>query len=358
MRLLQDGDHSVLFRRLCGLTRFLVSVVVVLFTANCAGINQANHAANPFAPTSPLAASVVAQWERELPQTDITTINTKAERNDLVYRLIFLSDYRFNRYEADLMLGKATRDTFIDLSMFGLNAATALITPGTASQILGAIAGGLGFSRNTIEKNFYMNHTAPVLMARMHALRKEKLNEIVLHLSRDIDEYPASLAIVDVLDYYNRGTMLGALQSISDDTAVKEIRAAGGSVTAPPKAPPVSQQISQGTVAGQAPTFARRPVRQTQVPPQFHDDRSADVEALASAVNKTINAKALSVDQLNRFCDQADLLRPDALTTGTEEEKLEAAKGAVMKQVRGITQLGEIQKVATAATTIFGPPNL
>ena len=228
--------------------RLFVTFTAVLLPG-CAGINQTNRLGNPFAPPSPLAASVVAKWEKELANTDVTAIETRKDRNDLVYRLIFMCDYRFNRYESDLMLGKATRDSFIDMSMFGLNAASTLITPGSATKALAAVAGGLGFSRATVEKNFYLNHAAPVLMGKMRALRTEKLNEIVKNLSRGIDDYPASLAIIDVLDYYNRGTMIGALQAISNDTAVQTIKAEGGQVVETEKAPPVSFQIDAGTIS-------------------------------------------------------------------------------------------------------------
>ncbi len=230
------------------LFRLLIPCAAALL-AGCAGINQTNRHGNPIAPPSPHATNVVAKWEKELTETDVTTIETRKERNDLVYRLIFLCDYRFNRYEADLMLGKATRDSFIDMSMFGLNAASTLITPGAQTKLLAAVAGGLGFSRATVEKNFYLNHAAPVLMAKMRALRTEKLNEIVKNLSRGIDSYPASLAIIDVLDYYNRGTMLGALQAISNDTATQTIKARGGRVVQPEAAPPVSFQIDAGTIS-------------------------------------------------------------------------------------------------------------
>ena len=228
--------------------RYLL-ISAAAFLSGCAGINQTNRLGNPFAPPSPLASNVVAKWEKELAETDVTAVETRKERNDLVYRLIFLCDHRFNRYEADLMLGKATRDSFIDMSMFGLNAASTLITPGSATKMLAAVAGGLGFSRATVEKNFYLNHAAPVLMAKMRALRTEKLNKIVENLSRPIDDYPASLAIIDVLDYYNRGTMLGALQAISNDTAAQTIKAEGGRVIEPEKAPPVSFQIDAGSVS-------------------------------------------------------------------------------------------------------------
>ncbi len=230
--------------------QLFIALFATLFTG-CAGINQANQLGNPLAPPSPIAKSVVAKWEKELAETDITAIATRRERNDLVYRLIFMSDYRFQRYEADLVLGRATRDSFVDLSMFGINAASTLMTQGASTKMLSAIAGGLGFSRATIEKNFYMNHAAPVLMGKMRALRAEKKNEIVKNLSRGIDSYPASLAIIDVLDYYNRGTMLGALQAISNDTATQAIRAEGGRVTEPEKAPAVSAQIRAGTIAAQ-----------------------------------------------------------------------------------------------------------
>ena len=249
--------------------------------SGCAGINQANHLGNPFAPPSPLAANVVAKWEKELAETDVTAIGTRRERNDLVYRLIFLSDYRFSRYEADLMLGKATRDSFIDLGMFGLNAASTLMTPGSSTQMLSAIAGGLGFSRATVEKNFYMNHAAPVLMAKMRALRAEKLNAIVQNLSRGIDDYPASLAIIDVLDYYNRGTMIGALQAISNDTAVQTIKAQGGTVREPDLAPPVSFQIDAGMISQPVRSAPRRRsiAKHVKVAPPVIDEPIETIDA-------------------------------------------------------------------------------
>ena len=215
--------------------RLLAAVAAVAVLGGCA----TQQAANPFAAASPLAKSVVTQWEKELATVDLREYREEPERSALVYRLIFISDYRFSRYEADLMLGKATRDSFIDMSMFGLNSAATLLPAGGATQILSALAGGLSFSRNTIEKNFYMNHAAPVLIARMRVLRKEKLNEIASNLRQSPTRYPIELAIVDVLDYYTRGTMLGALQSISNETSVQEVRAAGGEVKRPPAAPSV-----------------------------------------------------------------------------------------------------------------------
>lgn len=194
---------------------------------------------NPLAPPSPLAAKVVTQWEAEIATPgfiDDPRWHTRSGRDQLIYRLILLSDYRFNRYEADLVAGKATRDTFVDLAVLGLNAAGVFITPGQATRILAAISGGLIASRASIEKNFYQNQTQGVLLRRMKVLRAQKLYSISHHLLRDgVDRYPVERALIDVLDYYNRGTILGALDAISQDTAAQEIEVQGGQVRRAPR---------------------------------------------------------------------------------------------------------------------------
>ena len=214
---------------------------------------------NPFVPSSPLAASVVAQWEKEFSQPDFLKNpywHTPDGRNELVYKLVFLSDYRFSRYEADLVAGRATGDTLVDLAVLGLTSAAALTTPGQATQILAAISGGLIGSRAAIQKNFFQNEAQPVLLRRMKLLRQQKFVSISYRLRRyGTDAYPIERALIDVLDYYNRGTMLGALQAIAEDTAAQEIELRGGQVRLPPMTGPSltgtsSVGIGAGTVGG------------------------------------------------------------------------------------------------------------
>jgi hypothetical protein len=193
---------------------------------------------NPLAPASPLAATVVARWERDFAQPGFLQPNdywhTPKGRDELVYRLILMCDYRFSRYEADLVAGKATRDSFVDLAVLGLNSAATFLDPGQTTRVLSAISGGLIGSRATIEKNFYQNQAQPVLLRRMHVLRQQKLFTITHRLRKyNVDVYPIERALIDVLDYYNRGTMLAALQAVSDETAVQEIEIRGGRVQEP-----------------------------------------------------------------------------------------------------------------------------
>jgi hypothetical protein len=200
---------------------------------------------NPLAPDSPLAATVVAGWQKEFSQPDFLEDHrwhTEEGRNELVYRLIFVADYRFFRFEGDLMAGRAAGDTVIDMAVLGLSAAGALTTPGQVTQILAAISGGLIGSRAALQKNFFQNQATAVLLDRMRALRKERYNAIIANLQQPYKRYPIEMAIVDIFDYYNRGTMLGALQDISNTTAIKQIQAEGGVVTPPPTAPAAGRQ--------------------------------------------------------------------------------------------------------------------
>jgi hypothetical protein len=207
---------------------------------------------DPYRPNNPLAATVVAQWEQELSKPDFLQPgdqwHSKEGRNELIYRLIFIADYRFSKYEADLMTGRAAGDTATDIAVLGLTSAASITPYAGTARILSAIAGGLTGSRAVLQKNFYQNQTVSVLLDRMRALRKERFNQIVLNLQQPYSQYPVELAVLDTLDYFNRGTMLGALQDISDTTAIKQITAEGGSVATPSPAPPVSKQIRISSV--------------------------------------------------------------------------------------------------------------
>jgi len=200
------------------------------------------HGYDPYAPQSPLSDSVAASWTANLKAEfankdffkNMDANQSASDRNSLIYELIALSDYRFSRYESDLVLGKAKRDTFTDISMFGLNSAASLMTPGSATQIVSAIAAGLGFSRSNIEKNFFQNQATPALIDRMEVLRKAKYNEIIPNLSQSYSDYPIAAALKDVNDYFQAGTMIGALKDIKQNTAIQDIEMAGGSVKPPP----------------------------------------------------------------------------------------------------------------------------
>lgn len=203
---------------------------------------------NPFAANSPLADAAVEKWRKELININPAEIKSEIQRNDLLYTLLFIADHQFYQYENDLLMGRATRDSFIELSSFGLTTATQFATTTRTAKLLSAIAGALGFSRSTLDKNFYSNHALPALVAKMKVLRKEKRNEILSHISKPLTEYPTTLALLEMLEYWNRGTVMGALNAITEDTALQDLRASGATVNLPQKAASMSSQIESGSL--------------------------------------------------------------------------------------------------------------
>jgi hypothetical protein len=150
-------------------------------------------------------------------------------------------------------------------------------------------------------------------------------------------------------------TINGHLPSQADMKRATERMTSGeGNEPQNPNDSPVNERAQTAAVSTR--TFTRRHVRETTVPPKFQPVRPEDVVAAASQINETINKKAVSLHQLNRFCRDADL-PPPVPTTGTDEEKLVAAKEDVIMQVLGITEPQRIQKAAAAAKAIFGPQN-
>ncbi|MEO6785926.1 MAG: hypothetical protein ABI318_07305 [Chthoniobacteraceae bacterium] len=212
------------------------AVVGGAFLAGCASSDRGN----AFAPQSPLASGAVAELEKELSRPgllDDGRWKTPDGRNELVQKLMFVCDYHFSQYEAKIVVGKAVRDTVFDQMIFGLTTAASLTTGAPAAiKTLSAVAGGLAFTRTNYEKNFFQNQTMPVLIRKMHAMRKEKANQIAERLTLSTKSYSVYAAIIDLLDYYNRGTVLAAIQAISDDTSLQEFKLKGGTVTEPPQA--------------------------------------------------------------------------------------------------------------------------
>lgn len=156
----------------------------------------------------------------------ITAVKTKEERNVVIEDLIYLIDVNYQQFESELFFGRATFDTFTDLAILGLGAAGGLIEPAGTKAILAVVSGGIGGARASIDKNFFREQSANALISTMRASRKKKLNFIRDAQTLKISDYPMSRALGDIIDYYNAGTIVGALGSIISEAGQKEQKAA------------------------------------------------------------------------------------------------------------------------------------
>jgi hypothetical protein len=63
------------------------------------------------------------------------------------------------------------------------------------------------------------------IVAKMLALRADKLVIIRQSMAKETGEYPLSQALDDLMDYYQAGTFIGALQSVTEHASADKVKA-------------------------------------------------------------------------------------------------------------------------------------
>ena len=204
----------------------------------------------------------------------------KIRRNAIIGNLVILLNIRYSQYERAFYNVDASLGTAFDITTLAVTATGAVAGGSETKSILSAVAAGLTGSKLSLEKNFLYEKTSPVLIAQMRQLRKEKLKVIMANMNREIvgssekttnegvdkptdkvvktatdesadkatdnvvktatnesekkatdkvvktatdegvinaaDGYSLEQGLIDVQDYFSRGTIIGALQAMSD----------------------------------------------------------------------------------------------------------------------------------------------
>lgn len=151
---------------------------------------------------------------------------TVDKRNQIMDDLIYLIDVNYHQFESEFFISRASFNTTTDLAILGLGGAGALVDSSGTQAILAAISGGIGGARVSINKNFFREQSANALISTMRATRKAKLNFLRDAQTLSLSDYPISRALGDIVDYYNAGTIVGALESITSEAGKKEQTAA------------------------------------------------------------------------------------------------------------------------------------
>lgn len=150
---------------------------------------------------------------------------TEAARNEFITARLTLINMQYTKFIHQFAVSKSQIDTGFDMLTTGLGLATAVVGGEATKAALGAASAGVGATRTSIDKNFFFEKTVPVLVTAMNAQRKVALIPILQGMQQDIRTYPISQAASDLLEYYNAGTFIGALQAVQKDAGVKEEKA-------------------------------------------------------------------------------------------------------------------------------------
>ena len=147
---------------------------------------------------------------------------SETTRNRFVTGRLALVDLRYLQFIRGLTADKQQLDAAGDLANLTLNLAGTLVGSARAKTNLAAAAAGIGGTKTSVEKNFYYERSVDALVSTMNAKRKEVLVRILGSISGSLEAYAFPLAVADVHDYFQAGTLNGALNFISSQAGEQE----------------------------------------------------------------------------------------------------------------------------------------
>ncbi|MFI5322675.1 MAG: hypothetical protein ACHQ6U_03900 [Thermodesulfobacteriota bacterium] len=148
----------------------------------------------------------------------------KGFRDEVINGRIYVIDYYYSKFRNDVRGGvKLNTNLVTDIAVLGLDAADAINPAKRAKEILLTISGGLTGPQASVDKDNFYDEAIPALVLKMDSLRLEKLVLIRQRMKYGTQgEYAYTLgaALIDVNDYFQSGTLSGAIRGITNSSGV------------------------------------------------------------------------------------------------------------------------------------------
>jgi hypothetical protein len=200
----------------------IVAVVCVLAATGCSSLLPIKPDVPQF--QEPLVEQLSAHYA-DPKNVAPEKITTKTERNRVLDDLIFLVDVNYSAFEQDIYAKRAGWSTASDLLVLGLNGTGALMTPVNTVRILSGISAAVTGARASVELNYLQDKSTQALIASMQAGRRTRLVELRKGMTNSLEDYTLGHGLSDLAEYYNAGTLVGALNGIVEDAGDEKKKA-------------------------------------------------------------------------------------------------------------------------------------
>jgi hypothetical protein len=152
--------------------------------------------------------------------TPVDVTAATALRNKMVYGVMAEIDYVYHDYEESLFINEGSFRVATDTLALGLGVASTITNGERAKTVLSAALTGFTGATLSIDKNFFKQQTVQALISSMQAGRDQTNALILTRLSEPDTTYPFQAARSDMAAYFFAGTLPGALQRLSQTSAV------------------------------------------------------------------------------------------------------------------------------------------
>ena len=149
----------------------------------------------------------------------------KAYRDKVIAARIRAIDLNFNQFAQNISAENKKLNIGTDATVLLLGAAGAVSTVTSTQAILAATSATVTGVKSSIDKNAYFDATLAALLTQMQANRKKVLVSIYSGMSMEVKSYPLMRALVDLEDYFQAGTIIGAVNEISKEAGVQKAAA-------------------------------------------------------------------------------------------------------------------------------------
>lgn len=185
-------------------------------------------------------------------------------RNKILSAEMIGVDINFSEFERKLFKENREVSFLTTVTTLGLTTAGAM----TGTSVLSGIATGIVGSKEAFDKEILLDQAKNAIHTQMRALRQTVANRIRYGMKQSFEEYPLDEALIDIEEYYNAGTLLGAFVGITASAGlqVKESEVNKDLISQNKEPVTFSPLLVSGKSLGNMPDIARNPVT-TDKPP-------------------------------------------------------------------------------------------
>lgn len=145
---------------------------------------------------------------------------TAEGRNFFMAEIIYLSNVAFDDYEQSLYKASSTFEIVTDLLILGLTSSSALASGNVVKTVLAATAAAVTGAKTSVDRAYFKEQSRLALLAKMREMRKRRLVLIRSSMELPIGAYPLTDAMLDLQYYNGAGSMVAALQRITEEASM------------------------------------------------------------------------------------------------------------------------------------------
>jgi hypothetical protein len=204
-------------------SRMLCAMLTAFFLSACSGYRP--RAARPLSVyNSQVNAELAGNW---LAAYDALTDQTAKlnQRNHLLSEFVWAVDRNYDRFEVAFYTNKAAEDIAGDFIGLGLGGASVFTGSAHAKTILSVVAATVIGAKASIDSRWYNQETREAIVSEMRALRSTQLAVIEKGMGEPLSSYSLDEGILDVQEYYQEGSIVAALQAISQTASGQAVAA-------------------------------------------------------------------------------------------------------------------------------------